>query len=128
MRGEKNHLTEFPAFFIWLFIWLLLCYADKFVQMRFNWISLLNCRKVFPLYCIHVPHFHLLYLLRHDGCWSHTFSTPGSCRIFCILLIMESPLRFSCFKTSKYYILLHANKLMPQYLTDLCSFLAKWLD
>lgn len=61
----------------------------------------LCCRKIFALYCVLVPHIHLLYLLWYGGCWSYTFSTLGRCHFFCFLLFVEPPLRVSRPKASK---------------------------
>lgn len=93
-KNMNRHLLQYIVFWC--------CMCIKFMQMQLlNWMFLLCFRKIFALSSVYVPHVHLLYVLRHDGCWSHTFSTPISSRFFCILLFMESPFRFSCPETCK---------------------------
>lgn len=85
----------------WAFQMMWLDVGNLFRCNSCMWTILVQCRKILSIFGVHVPHFHLLYFLRYDGCWSHTFSTLGCRHLFCILLSVESPFGISCPTTGK---------------------------
>ena len=94
LKKKNEHLAHYIIF--WCCMWI------QLMQMQLiNWTFLLYCREIFALYSIYVLDIHILYLLRHDGYRSYTFSTPSSCHFFCILLYMEPPFWFSHPETCK---------------------------